>query len=178
MLAPVLLALLIVPLVELYVLIQVGEVIGAVPTILLLIVMSILGGWLLKREGTATWRRLQEAMRRGQMPAGEVADGAMILFGGALMLTPGFITDVFGLLLILPPTRTVLKGLFRRGLGAWFLGRAGIAGNVGRGTYAAKVIRSRRRSATAPVTKTRPTEPPTPPSLEHPDAGAGSRDRA
>jgi len=154
MFAPILLALVLVPLIEIYFLVQVGQEIGTPATILLLIVVSIVGAWLVKREGRATWTRLRAAMARGEVPTQEAADGAMILFGGALMLTPGFITDIFGLLLILPPTRAALKGSFRRLLGGWLLTRAGVVGRAGRGVYAAKVVNSRRRQrgATSPVT--------------------------
>lgn len=153
MFAPLFILLLVVPLLEIYVLIQVGDVIGVPLTILLLIVMSIGGAWLLKREGLATWRRVRLTLSEGRMPTSELTDGAMILFGGALMLTPGFITDIFGLLLILPPTRLPLKGAFRKVLGAWFLTSAGGAGKVGRVAYGAHVIRSRR-------VRTRGAEPP------------------
>lgn len=176
MFAPLLIALLVVPLVEIYVLIQVGEQIGVPLTIVLLIVMSIAGAWLLKREGTATWRRLRQTMSEGRMPTSEVTDGAMILFGGALMLTPGFITDVFGLLLILPPTRAPLKGAFRKLLGGWFLGRAGTVGKVSRAAYGANVVRSRRVRPDEPPSATRlPGE--TSPSSSAPDDVAGSPDK-
>ncbi|MDP9066906.1 MAG: FxsA family protein [Actinomycetota bacterium] len=175
MLAPLFLALLLVPLVEIYVLIQVGEVIGTAPTILLLIFMSIVGAWLLKREGSATWRRLRASMAAGQMPTRELTDGAMILFGGALMLTPGFITDVVGLAMILPPTRAVLKGTFRALLGSWFLGRAGLAGTVGRGIYASKVVRSRRSRAASSTG--RPDAAPSALSAERRADEDGSPDR-
>src|SRR5688572_11822910 len=101
--------LLIVPILELYVLIQVGQVIGVGPTLLLLIGVSIAGTMLLKREGTATWGRLQAALSAGRMPTDEVTDGALILLGGALLLTPGFVTDVFGLMLLVPVTRAGAK---------------------------------------------------------------------
>jgi UPF0716 protein FxsA len=105
-----LVAFVVVPIVEIYVLIQVGQVIGAWWTILLLIADSILGTWLVRREGGRAWRALRDALERGRMPAKELADGALILIGGTLMLTPGFVTDAFGILLILPSTRP----LFRR----------------------------------------------------------------
>jgi UPF0716 protein FxsA len=107
-------AFLVVPIVEIYVLIQVGQVIGAWWTVLLLIADSIFGSWLLKREGGRAWRALREALEAGRMPARELADAALIVFGGALMISPGFVTDVFGLLAILPFTRPVA----RRALGA------------------------------------------------------------
>jgi len=101
--------LIVVPLLELYVLIQVGQVIGAPITIALLVVMSLVGAALLRREGGRTWRAFRDASGAGRVPAKEVADGALVLFGGALLLTPGFLTDVFGLLCVLPPTRAVLR---------------------------------------------------------------------
>jgi UPF0716 protein FxsA len=100
-----------VPLLEIYVLVQVGQVIGAWWTILLLVVMSVLGTLLIRREGGRAWRALTEALRTGRMPARELADGALILVGGTLMLTPGFVTDVLGILLILPFTRPVARRL-------------------------------------------------------------------
>ncbi|HJR45370.1 MAG TPA: FxsA family protein [Actinomycetota bacterium] len=165
MFGPILLALLIVPLIELYVIIQVGEQIGVLPTILTLIAISVIGTWLLKREGSATWTRLQAALGRGEMPANEVVDGALILFGGALLLTPGFVTDIVGLLLILPPTRAALKGSARRFLGGWAARRMGRAGTAGRITYETRVTGER---------SSRPT--PTAPSLQHPDDEDGSPD--
>jgi UPF0716 protein FxsA len=101
----------VVPLVEIYVLIQVGQVIGVWWTILLLIADSILGSWLIKREGGRAWQALRTALDSGRMPAAELADGALILIGGTLMLTPGFVTDAFGILLILPFTRPVFRRL-------------------------------------------------------------------
>jgi UPF0716 protein FxsA len=101
----------VVPLIEIYVLIQVGQVIGAWWTILLLVADSILGSWLIKREGGRAWRALRSALDSGRMPARELADGALILIGGTLMLTPGFVTDAFGILLILPVTRPFFRGL-------------------------------------------------------------------
>ena len=108
---PVLLvvALVVVPLVELYVLIQVGQVVGAGWTIALLVLVSLLGGYLLRREGRRTWTAFRAASARGSVPTAEVADGALVLLGGALMLTPGFLTDVVGLACVLPPSRRVLR---------------------------------------------------------------------
>ena len=114
-------ALIVVPLIELYVLVQTGEALGLVPTLLLLLVMSLLGGYLLRREGMKTWRALRTALQAGRLPAKEVADGALVILGGALLLTPGFVTDAVGLLCILPPSRAVLRrmltGVFARRLG-------------------------------------------------------------
>jgi UPF0716 protein FxsA len=100
-----------VPLLEIYVLVQVGQVIGAWWTILLLVLDSILGTILIRHEGARAWRALREAIGSGRMPARELADGALILVGGTLMLAPGFVTDAFGVLLILPLTRPVFRRL-------------------------------------------------------------------
>ena len=105
------LAFIVVPLAEIYVLIQVGQAIGPWWTILILVADSILGTWLIRREGGRAWRALQSALSSGRMPARELADGALILIGGTLMLAPGFVTDAFGILLILPFTRPVARRL-------------------------------------------------------------------
>lgn len=107
------LAFIVVPLVELYVIIQVGQVIGALPTIALLLFVSIAGAWLVKREGMRAWRRFRDALDAPRVPTKEVIDGALVLFAGALMLTPGFLTDIVGLLLLAPPTRAVANRLIR-----------------------------------------------------------------
>ncbi|TIC87661.1 FxsA family protein [Nocardioides sp. GY 10113] len=104
-------AFIVVPLIELYVLIQVGQVIGAAPTIVLLVVDSLIGAWLLKREWGHTWRALRTRIEEGGLPTRELADGALVTLGGALMLSPGFVTDILGVLLILPPTRPVFRRL-------------------------------------------------------------------
>ena len=101
----------VVPLVEIYVLIQVGQAIGPWWTILLLVIDSLLGTWLIRREGGRAWRALTTALQSGRMPARELADGALILIGGTLMLAPGFVTDALGVLLILPFTRPVARRL-------------------------------------------------------------------
>lgn len=100
-----------VPLIEIYVIVQVGQVIGAWWTIALLLAAGIIGSWLMKREGGRAWRALQEALSRGRMPARELADGILILIAGTLMLTPGFLSDVVGLFLILPLTRPLARAM-------------------------------------------------------------------
>lgn len=105
-----LLAFVVVPIVEIYVLIQVGQVIGPWWTILLLILDSAVGSWLIKREGGRAFQALRMALESRRMPGDELADGALILIGGTLMLSPGFVLDILGVLLILPITRP----LFRR----------------------------------------------------------------
>lgn len=97
------------PIAEIYVIIQVGQAIGALLTIALLIADSILGSMLMRSQGRLAWRRFNEALAAGRPPAREVLDGAMVIFGGAFLLSPGFITDVFGLVLLLPPTRALLR---------------------------------------------------------------------
>jgi UPF0716 protein FxsA len=108
-----LLLFIVVPIAELFVIIQVGQAIGVPLTLALLLLDGILGAALARSQGRTAWARFNVALAEGRVPARETADGAMIILGGALLLTPGFITDVFGLLLLLPPTRA----LIRRGLG-------------------------------------------------------------
>jgi UPF0716 protein FxsA len=108
------LAFIVVPLAELAVIIAVGHAIGLLPTLLLLLAVSVAGAWLAKRQGLAAWRRFQLALAEGRMPTQEVADGAMILLAGALLLTPGFLTDVAGVVLLLPPTRAAIQRLAPR----------------------------------------------------------------
>jgi UPF0716 protein FxsA len=100
---------LVMPLAELFVLIQVGQVIGVGWTILLLIADSVIGAWIVRREGSRAWKALQSALAAGKMPSTEIADGALILLGGAMMLTPGFVTDILGVVLILPVTRPFFR---------------------------------------------------------------------
>jgi UPF0716 protein FxsA len=103
------LAFLLVPIAELAVLVAVGSQIGYLNTFVLMVVLSLTGAWLARREGLGAWRRLQAALVEGRMPTVEVADGAMILLAGALLLTPGFLSDVLGVLLLLPPVRAVAR---------------------------------------------------------------------
>jgi UPF0716 protein FxsA len=133
---PLLLLLLfvVVPLVELYVIIQVGQAIGASPTIGLLLLDSVLGAWLLRAQGRAVWRRFRAALAAGRPPARETIDGALVIFGGALMLAPGFITDAFGALLLLPPSRAVVRRwIVRHARSRLFLGFAPGGGAASRG---------------------------------------------
>ena len=104
----------VVPIAELYVIIQVGQWIGVVPTLVLLLADAVLGSMLLKHEGRSAWRRFNEALAARRFPGREVADGVLIVIGGTLLLTPGFITDVFGLFLLLPPTRAISRRLLKR----------------------------------------------------------------
>jgi UPF0716 protein FxsA len=102
------------PIAELYVIIQVGQEIGILWTLALLIADSFIGAALARSQGRHAWRAFNLALAEGRVPARETFDGAMIVLGGAFLLTPGFITDVFGFLLLLPPTRSLLRGLIIR----------------------------------------------------------------
>jgi UPF0716 protein FxsA len=109
MLLPLVLLFIAVPIAELAVIIQVGQAIGIWWTIGLLIADSIFGAWLMRHQGRSAWRRFNEAVAAGRVPAREVLDGALVIFGGALLLTPGFLTDILGLILLIPPTRAVVR---------------------------------------------------------------------
>lgn len=105
---------LLVPLAELYVIIQVGQAFGALNTIGLLILISAVGAWLAKREGMGVWRRFQRQVESGSVPAKEIADGVMILFAAALLMTPGFLTDLLAVTLLLPPVRAAIRTVVLR----------------------------------------------------------------
>jgi UPF0716 protein FxsA len=99
------LVVLIIPFAEIYLLIQVGSVIGPFPTILLVVFTAVLGAWLLKQQGFSTFQRFQESLAQGIIPAYEMIEGPIILVGGALLLTPGFITDIIGFACLIPQLR-------------------------------------------------------------------------
>ncbi len=101
---------LVIPILELAVIIQVGQSLGALNTVGLLVLIGIAGAWLVKREGLGVWRRFNAQVRAGAVPTREIADGVLIIFAGALLLTPGFLTDVLGLLLLFPPVRAAVRG--------------------------------------------------------------------
>lgn len=104
----------VVPIAELAVIIQVGSLIGVWWTIALLIADSVLGAMLMRSQGRAAWRRFNDAVRSARVPAREVADGVLVIFGGALLLTPGFLSDILGALFLLPPTRALIRKVFLR----------------------------------------------------------------
>lgn len=106
----------VVPIAELYVIIQVGQAIGVLPTIAILLLDSLVGSWLLRAQGRLAWRRFSETLAAGRPPAREVIDGGLILLGGAFLLTPGFLTDLLGLALLLPPTRALVRRVLARRL--------------------------------------------------------------
>ena len=97
---------------ELFVAIKVADAIGVLATVVLLLLSWPLGSWALRSQGRAAWRRLGEAVSAGRSPGREVLDGVLVLLGGVLLIVPGFISDVLGVLALLPPTRA----LMRRGL--------------------------------------------------------------
>lgn len=112
-----LLLFLIVPIIEIYLLIQVGSLIGALPTVVLVVLTAVLGAALLRSQGFATLGRIQATMARGEVPAIELMEGAMLLFGGALLLTPGFFTDAIGFVCLLPQLRKqVVLWVIKRGM--------------------------------------------------------------
>ena len=131
-----LLALLCVPLLELYVIIQVAGGVGTGSTILLLIAVSVVGAWMVRRSGVGVLNQIRTRLDRGELPAAELVDGLLILIAGALMLTPGFLTDAVGLLLLFPPTRLVVRSILVRRfsrkvtISGWSAG-AGTAGGFG-----------------------------------------------
>src|SRR4051794_41408468 len=104
----------VVPIVELYVIIQIGSLIGVWPTIALLLADAVLGSLLLRHQGRGAWRRFNAALAERRFPGREVADGVLIVIGGTLLLTPGFLTDIAGLFLLIPPTRAISRRLLRR----------------------------------------------------------------
>ena len=137
-----LLALILVPLLEIYVIIQVGMVIGGWWTLGLLVAVSAIGSWLIRREGVRTWRAMAGAVGGGRLPDRELLDAGLVLVGGVLMLTPGFLTDIAGLFAVLPVTRPVARRVVR-----WAVGRQlvrqlarGRNGRGGPGSYGGSVI--------------------------------------
>jgi UPF0716 protein FxsA len=110
-----LVAFVVVPIAELYVIVELmADAIGPVPTIALLVLDSVLGAALLRWQGRTTWQRFIEAVQAGRVPHREILDGVLVIFGGALLITPGFLTDLVGLGLLLPPTRAVVRRFLAR----------------------------------------------------------------
>jgi UPF0716 protein FxsA len=105
---------LVMSIIELYVLVQVGQAIGALNTIGLVILISLVGAWLAKREGVSVLQRLRMQLDAGRMPTNELVDGVLILAGGILLVTPGFVTDIIGISLLFPPTRAAARALLKR----------------------------------------------------------------
>jgi UPF0716 protein FxsA len=99
---------------ELYVFVQVSNAIGFLNTLGLMIVISLVGVWIVRREGWKVWRRMNLQLNQGRMPQAELIDGVLILLAGVLLVVPGFVTDVVGLLLLLPPTRALARRMAQR----------------------------------------------------------------
>jgi UPF0716 protein FxsA len=138
----------VVPIAELYVIIQVGEAIGLWPTLALLLADALLGSFLLKHQGRGAWLRFNEALAQRRFPGKEVVDGLLIVIGGTLLLAPGFLTDIVGLLLLIPPTRAIVRSLLRR----FTIGRfvvVGMPGGGGPGRGTARGTRDYDFEATA-----------------------------
>ena len=149
-----------VPIAELYVIVEVvGEALGLLPTLLLLVVDSIIGAALLRSQGRAAWRRFREALAAGRLPHREVLDGALVILGGALLITPGFLTDALGLALLLPPTRALARRALVRGLRGRVIVSAADAGERGRRSAPARRLYDVEGTA---VEATGPPPPPAP----------------
>ena len=142
------------PIAEIYVIIQVGQAIGALWTVLILIVDSIIGARLLSWQGRRAWLKFQSALAEGRIPHREVLDGVLIIMGGAFLLTPGFISDILGVLLLLPPTRAVVRRALVR-----------VLLNPRRARWARVVVRT---GPVGPVTAEPRSEPPSRPEHELP----------
>ena len=125
----------VVPIVELYVIIQIGSLIGVWPTIALLLADAMLGSLLLRHQGRGAWRRFNAALAERRFPGREVADGLLIAVGGTLLLTPGFVTDILGAIFLIPPTRAIVRRLLRGYMGKRFavVGVGGMGGAPGNG---------------------------------------------
>jgi UPF0716 protein FxsA len=139
----IVIALIVVPLLEIWVILKVGGAIGTGPTIFLLVFDSLLGALLLRHQGRAAWVSFNRALNESRIPAKEAIDGVLVIFGAALLLTPGFITDIFGFVLLIPPTRAIVRsmlkwfGLSRLSMGpraaVWGAGRVNNRGGRGPG---------------------------------------------
>ena len=150
-----------IPIAELWLIIQIGGAIGILPTLGLLIADSLVGAALARSQSRAAWQRFNVALAEGRAPGKEAFDGAMIILGGALLLTPGFLTDAFGLILLIPPTRALVRqfitrSLARRGAGAFKLASFGSA-RRGAGT---RPFPAQRRDYDYDGSASEVTEPP------------------
>lgn len=141
----------VVPIAEIYVLLQIGQLIGLALTIAVLILDSLIGASLLRSQGRAAWVRFSTALAEGRMPGREAIDGALVIFGGALLLTPGFLSDLLGVLLLIPPTRAIVRTLLLKRLEARVA--AGQSGGL-------RVFAFGQRSGEAPRARRRPPSGP------------------
>lgn len=155
-------AFIVVPVVEIFLITQVASQLGWPETIVLVIGVSLVGAWLVKREGLNVIRRIQDSFRGAKLPTDDLADGAMIFFASALMLTPGFLTDALGLALLLPPIRAVIRPsvirFFRRRVE---VRTTGFGGTFRRGPGFGRTVYDVRGTADAEATDiTETREPP------------------
>jgi UPF0716 protein FxsA len=104
----ILLILLLIPLIELYLLLEVGSFMGVLPTIFMIVFTGVLGVWLFRQQGFSTLKRFQESTAKGEVPAYEMIEGSILLIGGALLIAPGFFTDMLGFACLIPPLRTAI----------------------------------------------------------------------
>jgi UPF0716 protein FxsA len=146
----------VVPIAELAVIIRVGTEIGLLPTVVLLVADSLIGSVLLRSQGRAVWRRFSQVLAGGRVPHREILDGVLVIFGGALLLTPGFLTDVVGLLLLVPPTRAVARRALVRVLGRRVV--VGMVASPGRAAPGAYDVEGTASEVPAP--SRRPAERP------------------
>ena len=119
------------PMLEIYLIVQLGQAVGPWWTILVLVAAGVLGSWLVKREGSRAWRALTGALQAGRMPSRELADGALVLIGGAFLLLPGFVSDVIGLFFVLPFTRVFARRLLEAFVASRVLVRMPFPGGPG-----------------------------------------------
>ncbi|MGH3443022.1 MAG: FxsA family protein [Nitriliruptorales bacterium] len=169
-----LLAFMLVPIAEIAVIVRVGEALGSIQTIALLVADSVLGAILVRREGRLAWEKFRQALAAHRFPGDEVTQGALILVGGALLLTPGFLTDVAGLVVVLPPTRALISILVRRRFlprsvrqsrgifTRWQQERPGGPGQAGRQVLDVEVVSVEREEPPAPDERDERSEPDEP----------------
>lgn len=154
------------PIVELYLIVQVAGVIGGWETMALLLFESLFGAWLMKRQGLGAVRRIQRDLQASRMPTDSLADGVLILLAGALLLTPGFLTDVVGFALLIPFTRAPIRAVMLRLL----MRRLGTGGGMLR-FVTGSVPGGRRRATRVYDTTGRATADPAP-RLDRPELGS------
>jgi UPF0716 protein FxsA len=159
-----------VPIAELYVIIQIGGAIGIIPTLFLLVLDSILGTILLRSQGRSAWVAFNRALSENRVPAKEIIDGVLIIFGGALLLTPGFLTDIVGLVLLIPPTRAIVRAFARR----FVIGRFAMGPRAAMWGYGQARDRA-RRPGPPPRSRPRSSEGPVAQGPSAEDFGFGGR---
>jgi UPF0716 protein FxsA len=118
----------VVPILELWLIIEIGGLIGVVPTLLLLLADALLGSFLLRHQGRGAWQRFNRAIAERRFPGKEVADGLLIAIGATLLLAPGFLTDIVGVVFLIPPTRAIVRRLLRGVVGRRFVVMGGPTG--------------------------------------------------